>query len=70
MSEREEFGRLGKAALERVFSRAGKTLTAVSLRSALDRFAAPNEAELIQAVGRNRVAPTQVLEAVLPRSGR
>ena len=66
LSEREEFARLGKAALERIFSRAGKTLSQVSLRPALDRFAAANEAELHQAVGRNRVSPTQVLEAVFP----
>ena len=45
---------------------AGKTLADVSLRPALDRFAAPNDAELFQAVGRNRIAPTQVLEAIFP----
>ena len=66
ISEREEFARLGKAALERIFSRAGKTLSEVSLRPALDRFAAPNESELYQIVGRTRVSPTQVLEAVFP----
>jgi len=67
LSEKGEFGRLGKTALERIFTRAGKTLADVSLRPALDRFAAANEAELYLAVGRNRVAPTQVLEAVFPR---
>ncbi len=65
-SEREEFSRLGKAALERVFGRAGKRLADVSLRPALDRFAAASDLELFQAVGRTRVAPTQVLEAVFP----
>ncbi len=66
LSEKEEYGRLGKAALERIFSRAGKKLADVSMRSALDRFATPTEVELYQAVGRNRVVPTQVLEAIFP----
>jgi guanosine-3',5'-bis(diphosphate) 3'-pyrophosphohydrolase len=65
-SEREEHHRLGKAALEQTFARAGKILAEVSLRPALDRFAAANETEVFQAVGRGRIAPTQVLEVVFP----
>ncbi len=38
----------------------------VSLRPALDRFAAATEADLFEAVGRVRVSPTQVLETVFP----
>jgi GTP pyrophosphokinase/guanosine-3',5'-bis(diphosphate) 3'-pyrophosphohydrolase len=66
LSEREEFQRLGKTAVEQTFVRAGKSLIGVSLRAALDRIAAASEAELFQAVGRGRLAPTQVLEAVFP----
>ena len=65
-SEREEFQRLGKAALEQTFARAGKTLADVSLRPALDRFAAAVDSEIFQAVGQGRVAATQVLEVVFP----
>ena len=65
-SERGEYQRLGKIALEETFARAGKTLSELSLRPALDRFAAPAESEIFQAVGRGRISPTQVLEAVFP----
>ncbi len=65
-SEREEFARLGKTALDHLFERAAKQRAAVSLRPALDRFAATSEAELFEAVGRGRILPTQVLEAVFP----
>ncbi len=66
LSEREEFQRLGRTAVEQTFARAGKSLAGVSLRPALDRFAAAAEAEMFQAVGRGRISPTQVLEAVFP----
>jgi GTP pyrophosphokinase/guanosine-3',5'-bis(diphosphate) 3'-pyrophosphohydrolase len=66
LSEREEFQRLGKTAVEQTFAKAGKSLQGVSLRPALDRFAAVAEAEMFQAVGRGRISPTQVLEAVYP----
>lgn len=65
-SERGEYQRLGKIALEDTFARAGKALSELSLRPALDRFAASAESEIFQAVGRGRISPTQVLEAVFP----
>ena len=65
-SERGEYQRLGKSALEDTFTRAGKVLSEVSMRPALDRFAASAESEIFQAVGRGRIAPTQILEAVFP----
>jgi GTP pyrophosphokinase/guanosine-3',5'-bis(diphosphate) 3'-pyrophosphohydrolase len=65
-TEREEFQRLGRSALKTVFDRADKDLAQVSLRPALDRFAAASELELMEVVGRARVSPTQVLEAVFP----
>ena len=40
--------------------------TDVSLRPALDRFAVASEDDLYDAVGRGRVTPAQVLEAVFP----
>ena len=65
-AEKEEFARLGKASLDQTFERAGKSRAGVSLRPALDRFAAAGEAELYDAVGRGRITPTQVLEVVFP----
>ena len=66
MTERDEFIRLGRAAVEQVFARAGRDRRGVSLRPALDRFAVPGEEELFEQAGRGRISPTQVLEAVFP----
>jgi GTP pyrophosphokinase/guanosine-3',5'-bis(diphosphate) 3'-pyrophosphohydrolase len=66
LTEREEFQRLGRTTLEQTFERAGKLIADVSLRPALERFAAANEGELMDAVGRGRITPTQVLETVFP----
>jgi guanosine-3',5'-bis(diphosphate) 3'-pyrophosphohydrolase len=65
-TEKEEFTRLGRATVDQLFESAGKARKDVSLRPALDRFAAPTEEDLFEAVGRGRVAPPQVLEAVFP----
>ena len=65
-TEKEEFTRLGRATIDQIFASAGKSRKDVSLRPALDRFAAATEDELFDAVGRGRVAPPQVLEAVFP----
>ena len=64
--EKGEFVRLGRAAVEQTFQRAGKALAGVSLRPALDRLALPGEEELFDAVGRGRTAPGLVLESVFP----
>ena len=65
-SEKEEFVRLGKASLEQIFERAGKQRANVSLRPALERFAAATETDLYEAVGRARILASQVLEVVFP----
>jgi GTP pyrophosphokinase/guanosine-3',5'-bis(diphosphate) 3'-pyrophosphohydrolase len=65
-TEKEEFTRLGRATVDQTFQAAGKSRKDVSLRPALDRFAAATEEELFDAVGRGRVSPPQVLEAVFP----
>lgn len=64
--EKEEFVRLGRGSLEQTFARAGKSLSEVSLRPALERFVVPSEEELYDALGRGRVAPAQVLELLFP----
>ena len=65
-TEREEFERVGKAALAQTFARADRILKEVSLRPALDRFALNDEADLFEAAGRGRIAPSAILDAVFP----
>jgi GTP pyrophosphokinase/guanosine-3',5'-bis(diphosphate) 3'-pyrophosphohydrolase len=65
-SEREELGRLGRASIDEMFARAGKSRGEVSLRPALDRFGVTTEEELFVAVGRGRAPVDQVLETVFP----
>jgi GTP pyrophosphokinase/guanosine-3',5'-bis(diphosphate) 3'-pyrophosphohydrolase len=65
-TEKEEFVRLGRAAVDQIFEAAGKSRKDVSLRPALDRFAVPSEDELFGAVGRGRVSPPQVLDTIFP----
>jgi guanosine-3',5'-bis(diphosphate) 3'-pyrophosphohydrolase len=65
-TEKEEFTRLGRATVDQTFAAAGKALKDVSLRPALERVALTTEEELFEAVGRGRILPPQVLEAVFP----
>jgi guanosine-3',5'-bis(diphosphate) 3'-pyrophosphohydrolase len=65
-TEKEEFVRLGRGSVDQAFERASRARADVSLRPALDRFGLPSEEELFSAVGRGRVSPVQVLEAVFP----
>jgi GTP pyrophosphokinase/guanosine-3',5'-bis(diphosphate) 3'-pyrophosphohydrolase len=65
-TEKEEFVRLGRGSVDQTFERAGRSRADVSLRPALDRFGVASEDELFDAVGRGRIAPGQVLEAVFP----
>ncbi|MEO7027032.1 MAG: RelA/SpoT AH/RIS domain-containing protein, partial [Caulobacteraceae bacterium] len=64
--ERDEFARLGRASVDRTFEHAGKARAEVSLRPALDRFAAATEQELFTAVGAGKIPANQVLEVVFP----
>jgi GTP pyrophosphokinase/guanosine-3',5'-bis(diphosphate) 3'-pyrophosphohydrolase len=65
-TEREEFVRLGRAAIDQAFARAGKDRAGLSLRPALDRFAQPGEEELFEQVGRGRITPVDLVETVFP----
>ena len=64
--EREALARMGRASIDEIFSRAGKSRSDVSLRPALDRFGVTSEEELFVAVGRGRAPAGQVLETVFP----
>ena len=65
-SEKEEFTRLGRATVDQTFERAGKARSDISLKPALERFAASSEDDLFETVGRGRVSPTQVLDVIFP----
>ena len=65
-SEKEEFTRLGRATIDQTFEQADKRRKDVSFRPALDRFAAATEEDLMEAVGRGRVSPGEVLEVLFP----
>jgi guanosine-3',5'-bis(diphosphate) 3'-pyrophosphohydrolase len=65
-TEKEEFTRLGRATVDQTFERAGKARKDVSLRPALERFAAASEDDLFEALGRGRISPTQVLDVIFP----
>jgi len=65
-TEREELARLGRASVDQMFARAGKTREGVQLKPLFMRFAVEDEVELFEAVGRGRVTPNQLLEALFP----
>ena len=66
LTEREEFVRLGRAAVDQVFARGDRDRAGVSLRPALERFAQTHEEELYEQVGRGRIAATEVLASIFP----
>ena len=65
-SERDEFQKLGKTTLEQALSRAGKALTDVKLKPALETLAVPTEDELFDAIGRGRLTANKVVETLFP----
>ncbi|MCC7266223.1 MAG: bifunctional (p)ppGpp synthetase/guanosine-3',5'-bis(diphosphate) 3'-pyrophosphohydrolase [Caulobacteraceae bacterium] len=65
-TEKEEFIRLGTATFDQMFERAGKHRRDVSLRPALDRAGVASEPELFEAMGRGRISPADVLDAIFP----
>jgi guanosine-3',5'-bis(diphosphate) 3'-pyrophosphohydrolase len=65
-SEREEFGRLGRASVDETFARAGKSRAHVQMKGTLERFGVGTEDELFVSIGRGRVTANQVLDTVFP----
>ena len=65
-TEKDEFIRLGRVAIEQAFQRAGRAVGDITFRPALDRFAMATDEDLQEAVGRGRIAGADVLEAVFP----
>jgi len=65
-SEKEEFTRLGRATLDQALTRAGKSLTDVSLKPVLETLSTPSEDELFHAIGRGHLTATKVAETLFP----
>ena len=64
--EREDFITVGRTALDRAAAQVEKKLNDISWRPALDRFHVHSDDELFELVGRNKIAPAKVLEAIFP----
>lgn len=65
-TQRDDFIRLGRSALERGAAQVEKTLTDMSWRPAFERFQVQSEDELFELCGRGKIAPAKVLEALFP----
>jgi GTP diphosphokinase / guanosine-3',5'-bis(diphosphate) 3'-diphosphatase len=65
-TEREEFQKLGLNSLEQAFVRAGKKLKDVNLKPALEILAIEDEEDLYDTLGRGRLSPGAVLDALFP----
>ncbi|MDO1559977.1 bifunctional (p)ppGpp synthetase/guanosine-3',5'-bis(diphosphate) 3'-pyrophosphohydrolase [Brevundimonas sp. 2R-24] len=64
--EREEFHRLGRAAVDHALARVGKALDEIKLAPALEVLSLKDEEELFDAVGRGRIQASKVVEAIFP----
>lgn len=65
-SEREEFQKLGRAALEQTLARAGKKLADLALKPALETLSIETEEALFEAIGRGQVQATRAVETLFP----
>ncbi|WP_292070574.1 RelA/SpoT family protein [Brevundimonas sp. UBA7534] len=65
-TEREEFVKLGRTALEHTLTRVEKALADVSLKPVLETFVVASDDDLFEALGRGRVSPTSVAETLFP----
>ena len=65
-SEREDFIRVGKTAVERAAAQVEKSLTDISWRPAFDKFNVTSEDELFELCGRGKIPVARVVEALFP----
>ena len=64
--EAGDFIKLGKTAVERAAAQVEKALKDISWRPAFERFNVTTEDELFELVGRGKIFPAKVLEAIFP----
>lgn len=65
-TQKDDFIKLGRSALERSAAQVEKSLTDISWRPAFERFQVHSEDELFELCGRGKIAPAKVLEAIFP----
>jgi GTP pyrophosphokinase/guanosine-3',5'-bis(diphosphate) 3'-pyrophosphohydrolase len=64
--EAGDFVKLGRTAIERAAAQVDKALKDISWRPAFERFNVTTEDELFELVGRGKIFPAKVLEAIFP----
>jgi GTP pyrophosphokinase/guanosine-3',5'-bis(diphosphate) 3'-pyrophosphohydrolase len=64
--ESGDFIKLGRTAIERAAAQVDKALKDISWRPAFERFNVTTEDELFELVGRGKIFPAKVLEAIFP----
>ncbi|MFT4077155.1 MAG: bifunctional (p)ppGpp synthetase/guanosine-3',5'-bis(diphosphate) 3'-pyrophosphohydrolase [Asticcacaulis sp.] len=64
--EAGDFIKLGRTAVERAAAQVDKALKDISWRPAFERFNASSEDDLFELVGRGKIFPAKVLEAIFP----
>ncbi len=64
--EAGDFIKLGRTAIERAAAQVDKALKDISWRPAFERFNVTSEDELFELVGRGKIFPAKVLEAIFP----
>jgi GTP pyrophosphokinase/guanosine-3',5'-bis(diphosphate) 3'-pyrophosphohydrolase len=65
-SEREDFIKVGRTAVERAVAQIDKSLNDISWRPAFDKFNVASEDELYELCGRGKIPVTRVVEALFP----
>lgn len=65
-TKKEDFIRLGRNAIDRAAKLLDKSMAEISWRPALERFQVGTQDELCELVGRGRILPARVLEALIP----
>ncbi len=66
LSERDEFQKLGRAALQQALGQVDKSLEEVVFAPALEALVLQSEDELFDAVGRGRISASRVVEILFP----
>ena len=65
-SERGDFIKVGRTAIERAAAQVDKRLNDISWRTAFERFHVASEDELFELCGRGKIFPAKILEAIFP----
>ncbi|WP_438263800.1 RelA/SpoT family protein [Asticcacaulis aquaticus] len=65
-TQKDDFIKLGRSAIERAAAQVDKTLVDISWRAAFEKFQVQSEDEIFELCGRGKITPLKVLEALYP----